>query len=205
MIPLLSAIDVNYSVFWITMKHIDRFVIATFLALVAPRYCQSGEVFRLFYRFGFGEGNIGDPDSTPSQSDIEGLICATNEFLSDSMQNYTKNDAIQIYATEISWGFDDWIYNGSEPEAPRNVPVIVNFTAVTATTDGTAVPSNNELWQGTKYFDYVSYLMNYIWKIEGQNFFTKARGLWYEPFISEPVAGSMAESSQCPGAPSVGK
>eukprot|EP00797_Seminavis_robusta_P010861 Sro1806_g298910.2 (723) ;mRNA; r:17242-19818 len=162
---------------------------------------QSEDVFRLFYRFGFKDGRIGDPGGAPSQNDVEGLMCATNEFLSDSIQNYTKNGNIQIFTTEIDWGFEDWIYNGSEPEAPRNVPVIVNFTTVVTTSDGSPAPTNDDLWQATKHFDYFSYIMNYLWTIPGQNFFSSARGLWYEPFIQPAVTGQIPQSSQCPGTP----
>lgn len=185
------------------MKHTVQLFAACLIALTTPSASQS-EVFRLFYRFGFGQGRIGDPDREPSQSDVEALICATNEFLSDSMRNYTKNQAVQIYANEIDWGFDDWIYNGSEPEAPRNVPVIVNFTAVVTTNDGSGVPSHSDMWEATKYFDYFSYVMNYVWNIPDQNFFTDARGMWYEPSIEPPVAGKLQESSRCPGAPATG-
>lgn len=174
-----------------------------FLAILFAAVHVDGQsdVFRLFYRYGFNQGRIGDPQGIPSQFDIEALMCATNDFMTAELQNYTKNNAVQVYATEISWGVQDWIYNGTEPEAPRNVPVTVNFTATVATSDGSDIPSNQNLWEATKYFNYFSYIMNYLWKIPGQNFFHNAQGMWYEPFIQGPVAGQLTESSQCPGAP----
>jgi hypothetical protein len=188
---------------WAMTKE-SRLSIVSLLVLAAIAEGQS-DVFRLFYRFGFDQGRVGDPKGAPSQNDIEGLMCATNEFLSESMQNYMENDAIQIYTAEINWGFEDWIYNGSEPEAPRNVPVVVNFTAVATTNDGSEVPSNDDLWEATKYFDYFAYIKNFVWNVEGQNFFKDTRGLWYEPFIEPSITGQMSESSKCPGAPKRGK
>ena len=181
-----------------------RLAILCLVVQAAVVECQSN-VFRLFYRFGFDQGRIGDPKGAPSRNEIESLMCATNEFLSESMQEYTENDAVQMYATEIDWGFEDWIYNGSEPEAPRNVPVIVNFTAVATTNDGSEVPNNDELWEATKYFDYFAYIKEYVWKIQGQNFFKDTRGLWYEPLIEPPVSGQIPESSLCPGVPPPGE
>ena len=173
----------------------------SFLFLLLATVDGQSDVFRLFYRYGFDEGRIGDPRGIPSQADVEAMICATNRFMTDELQNYTKNNAVQVFATEVSWDSQDWIYNGIEPEAPRNVPVIVNFTATVMTMDGSDTPSNQILWEATKYFDYFSYIMNYLWEIPGQNFFHEAQGIWYEPFIQYPVQGQIRESSKCPGAP----
>ena len=179
----------------------QRHLCLSFLVSLFAVVDGQSEVFRLFYRYGFGEGRIGDPQGSPSQADVEALICATNKFMTDELQNYTDNDAVQVFATEVSWDFQDWIYNGEEPEAPRNVPVIVNFTATVTTSDGSETPSNQKMWEATKYFNYFSYIMNYLWKIPGQNFFRDTQGMWYEPFIQEPVQGQIRESPQCPGAP----
>lgn len=176
-------------------RHLFLSLLVNLLAAVDSQ----SDVFRLFYRYGFGEGRIGDPRDTPSQADVEAMICATNRFMTDELQNYTKNNAVQVFATEVSWDFQDWIYNGTEPEAPKNVPVIVNFTATVVTMDDSDTPSHEKLWEATKYFDYFSYIMNYLWEIPGQNFFHEAQGLWYEPIIQEPVQGQIRESSKCPG------
>jgi hypothetical protein len=159
------------------------------------------EVFRLFFRYGFGKGTVEDPASQPSEEDIKGLLCATNDFFTDSMQNHTKSSSVEIHAVEIDWGFEDFMYIGGEPEAQapgKNVPVIVNWTARVTTTDGSTSPSNDDLWEATKYFDYFSYIQDYLWKIGGDNFFTSTRGLWYEPLILPPVTGKMADNSNCP-------
>jgi hypothetical protein len=180
-----------------------RYIIASLLCLRSP-VAANDHIFRLFFRYGFEDGKIGDPNGQPTEADIKGLMCATNRFLTESVENYTKKEGVEMIATEINWGFEDWIYNGSEPEAPRNVPVIVNFTAMPYPSEGGTPPTNNELWEMTKYFDYFSYIMDYLWKIEGDNFFKSTRGLWYEPFIESPVTGQMPQNSECP-APETGK
>jgi hypothetical protein len=180
-----------------------RHIIASLLWLLSP-VAANDKIFRLFFRYGFEDGQIGDPNGKPTEADIKGLMCATNKFLTESVENYTKKEGVEIMATEINWGFEDWIYNGSEPEAPRNVPVIVNFTAMPYPSEGETPPTNSELWEMTKYFDYFSYIMDYLWKIEGDNFFKSTRGLWYEPFIEPPVTGQMPQNSECP-APETGK
>ena len=200
----MDGIDTVYDLVKSPRKTMMKRTAATLVALcllVAPAAGQS-KIFRFFVRYGFGQGTMDDPNSEPSQSDIEGLMCATNEFLTDSIQNHMKLNAIQIYATEIDWGFEDHMYIGGEPEAQdpgKNVPVIVNFTATVTTTDDSTPPSNDDMWEATKYFDYFSYIQDYIWKIEGNNFFTSTRGLWYEPLVLPPVQGKLAESSLCPG------
>lgn len=161
-------------------------------------------VFRFFMRFGFGDGQIGDPAQQPTEEDVKGLMCKANEFFTESIQNYTDNTEVEFFATEISYDFDDWIYNGTEPEAPRNVPVIVNFTAKLVTKDGSEPPTNQELWEGTKYFEYYTFIMQHMWQIEGDNFFKNARGLWYEPFIQPAVQGDIADNDQCPS-PATGR
>jgi len=170
-------------------------------ALLAASTTAQSEVFRMFFRYGFGHGKIGDPTGLPSKDDVEGLICATSDFLSISMQNYTHNPAVRVTATEIDWGFDDWIYNGSEPGAPRNVPVVVNFTTVLSTIDESVVPSHQDFWEATKYFDYFHYMANYVWKIPERNFFLDTKGMWYQPFIQSSVSGMLSESPLCPGIP----
>ena len=189
-----------------TMKGLPRSLVVLASVLLCNLIVSSSvgvvkaneEVFRMFFRYGFDQGQIGDPDGQPSENDIKALICATNDFLTESLQNYTKKDTVEVKAVEIDWGFDDWIYNGSEPEAPRNVPVIVNFTTQVYDTEGGTPPTNQELWEATKYFDYFGYIMNYLWTIPQPNFFTDTRGLWYEPFIQPPVTGKMAQNDQCP-------
>jgi hypothetical protein len=185
------------------MVNVLRRIIASVLFLHSPVAAQD-KIFRLFFRYGFEDGRIGDPNGKPTDEDIKGLLCATNKFLTESVANYTKKEGVDMIATEINWGFEDWIYNGSEPEAPRNVPVIVNFTAMPYSSDGSTPPTNSELWEMTKYFDYFSYILDYLHQIEGNNFFKNTRGLWYEPFIEPPVTGQMPQNTMCP-APETGK
>ena len=71
-------------------------------------------VCRLSLRYGFGDGQIGDPDGEPTEEDVKALMCKTNEFFTESIQNYTEKPEVEFYATEISYGFEDWIYNGTE-------------------------------------------------------------------------------------------
>jgi len=183
-----------------TISHSLTIVALLCLAVTASAQTTSDtdEIFRMFFRYGFDNGKIGDPDGQPTEADVKGLMCATNEFLTNSLQNYTKSDVVNVNAVQINWSYEDFIYNGSEPEAPRNVPVIVNFTAQITTADYSTPPTNQMLWEATKYFDYISYIQDYIWKIPNQNFFTEARGLWYEPFIQGPVTGQLADNDQCP-------
>ncbi|CAB9526302.1 expressed unknown protein [Seminavis robusta] len=180
------------------MVNASQQIVVAFFWLLIQSTVASEDVFRLFFRYGFGDGQIGDPNSEPTEEDIKGLMCVTNKFLTDSLTNYTKNQGMEIFATEIDWGFEDWIYNGTEPEAPRNVPVIVNFTATVDTPEGMTPPTNQELWDATKYFDYFGYIMDYIWNIEGENFFKNTRGLWYEPEIIPPLSGQIPQNTDCP-------
>ena len=178
-------------------KHLQQLLVA--LLCMAFPASASDDIFRMFFRYGFEQGQIGEPAGEPTEQDVKGLMCVTSEFLTNALQNYTKSDKVEVNAVQIDWDFENWIYNGSEPEAPRNVPVIVNFTAQVTTTDSSAPPDNQILWEATKYFDYFSYIQDYIWKIPGQNFFTEARGLWYEPFIQGPVTNAkMPNNDQCP-------
>lgn len=180
------------------MMSATRRTLIVCLCLAPPVSIAAEDIFRLFFRYGFGDGQIGDPSSPPSEADVKGLMCATNQFFTHALQNSTKSDQVEFFATDITWGFEDWIYNGTEPEAPRNVPVIVNFTAKVLASDGSPLPTNQDLWEDTKYFEYFSYIQHYIWEIEGENFFKSTRGLWYEPFIQEPEQGQIADNDMCP-------
>lgn len=179
------------------MKSFQQQLVVALLAMPVAA-AQGSDVFRMFFRYGFEQGELGDPKGQPTEADVKGLMCATNDFLTNALQNYTKSDNVEVNAVNIDWDFENWVYNGSEPEAPRNVPVIVNFTTQVTTTDSSTPPTNQVLWEATKYFDYFSYIQDYIWKIPNDNFFTEARGLWYEPFIQEPVQGKLADNDQCP-------
>lgn len=156
------------------------------------------DVFRLFFRYGFADGQIGQPGAEPTEADIKGLMCATNSFFTDALQNATNSDKVEVFATDITWDYEDWIYEGEEPEAPRNVPVIVNFTAKVMTSDGSPAPTNQDLWEETKYFEYFTYIRSYIWQIQGDNFFKGIRGLWYEPLIQAPEQGQIPDNDMCP-------
>lgn len=184
------------------------------LAVLALQVQAQTREFRLFYRFGFNEGRIGDPDGTPNRDDVAQLMCTTADFLTEELQKFTNNDKARVTTSDIDWGFDDWIYNGTEPEAPKNVPVIVNFTAMATTTDGSRLSPDfadtqdgtlNLLWEATKHFDYFSYIMEYVWQIDApgntENFFKPTRGMWYEPYRMDPAMRSnamMASSPNCP-------
>jgi len=182
------------------MKDFRQLVVAYCLLCNAflPVIKANEEIFRMFFRYGFEQGEAGEPSGQPTEQDIKGLICATNDFLTDSLKNYTKKDNVEVSAIEIDWGYEQFVYEGSEPEAPRNVPVEVNFTTVITATDGGEAPSNQEMWEATKYFDYFAYIKEHLWKIPSENFFKETRGLWYEPFIQEPVTGKMPQNSECP-------
>lgn len=176
-----------------------RLLLASMMCLASPwMSLAEEEVFRFFFRYGFGDGQVGDPDSQPTEDDVKGLMCATNDFFTDALKNSTNNDSVEFYATEITYGFEKYIYEGSEPEAPRNVPVEVKFTAKIVTTDGSTPPTLEDFWEDTKYYEYFSYIRNYIWKIEGSNFFKDTRGLWYEPFIQDPEEGQIKDNDKCP-------
>lgn len=187
------------------MTNIQNLLVAALLSLAIPTAAQVDEVFRLFFRYGFDQGLVHDQYMEPTKGDIEGLLCATNDFLTTQLRDYKEDYSLYVYSHEIDWGFDHWIYNGSEPEAPKNVPVMVNFTISVTSDSGGITPTNSELWEATKWFDYMSYIQDYLWTIDGNNYFRDTRGLWYEPFIVSPVTNTMMdENDQCP-APSIGK
>ena len=160
------------------------------------------QYFRMYTRFGFEDGQMGDPAGEPTEDDVKGMLCTTNEFMTQALADYTKEAELKIYTVDVSYGKEAYMYEGSEPEAPRNVPIMVNYTMVVYMPGMVDFAYNDqELWEATKYFDYFKYIQEYLWKLPEGNFFKDARGFWYTPeVVSEDPASGAAfhENSMCP-------
>ncbi|CAB9504379.1 beta-induced protein ig-h3 [Seminavis robusta] len=130
------------------------------------------------------------------KDDIDGVICQTQYWLSQLMQNATGSKSVYVQATEIDWGH----YKEADE------PLHLNFTAqledaASETDDVDWLDSQQILNEVERLGEegWKRYLVDYVWKAEplGQNVFANANQVFYDLLMREPVQGTL-EEAECP-------
>jgi hypothetical protein len=126
-------------------------------------------------------------EKEPTQAEIEAMMCKTNEFFMKTLKNWTKNEMIDVEATNINWEWD--------PKAA--LPSIVEFFADATNPDGSHIAAI-DVFQAMEQVDVKAFVQDYIWQSEPlkENEFYQTEDIFF--------AGSYSGSSN-PPAPHVGK
>jgi hypothetical protein len=149
---------------------------------------------RFAFEYGLPEGR------SVGQSEVESLICRTQEYLTEMLNNEFQDSSLNVKATGIKWEFAK-----GDP-----LPVKVRFTATTtATSNETTVPSPEEIKDSLVGLDMGAYLANYVKATECPTGFSEATEVAYEVNLTPEVNGDMTEAScrstcaptQTPGTP----
>ena len=135
--------------------------------------------------FGFFDGQAREP----TLAEVESLICETNLYFQNRLQQSTGDYSLMAYAQHIDWVFS--------PDCPG--PVTVTFELVGIFGDGQQVPSNY-IFQTLKLGDedMRDYLQNYVWESPpvGTNVFSSTNTMTLEDMLGEqiPVPGQLAQA-----------
>jgi hypothetical protein len=91
----------------------------------------------------------------PDQPEIEAMMCQTNAFFLKTLKNWTKNDSIDVYATNINWAYE-----------PKNaLPSLVEFFAKATYPDGSHVPAI-DVFEAMEQVNVKAFVQEYIWQSE---------------------------------------
>ena len=150
------------------------------------------EIVRWSFRFGFFDNDWGQANII--QDDVEGVICQTQYFLSELVQNATATKTIHAKATEIDWGyFED-----------QDLPAQINFTLeflgdlepenVTWINE-VVIPEMEELGQ----LGLQNFITNWVWMAEplGINVFAHTDQMAFDGVVQGHVEGALQEV-ECP-------
>lgn len=154
----------------------------------------SGTIVRFNFRFGFFEDGQ-TPDADIMKEDIEGVLCQTQYFLSQIVQNATDSKSIHAKATQIDWGF----YDG------QDLPAHINFTVeyTDASVEGDVNWIDDQIlieeMEGLSSQGLQDYITKFVWMSEpqGLNFFTNANRMAFDGLEQQPVTGQL-EEAECP-------
>lgn len=166
------------------------------------------EIVRFNFRFAFF-----DDDQTPlsdvMKDDVEGVLCQTQYFLSQLVQNATQTKSVHAKATEINWGF----YEGAD--MPMHINFTVEFTDAMVEGDVNDIDDSILIEQMEKLEKpgLEKFITDWVWKSDPQksapdrndgNFFHNANRMEFDGIKQAPVRGQL-EEAECPetGAPTM--
>jgi hypothetical protein len=147
---------------------------------------------RFAFEYGLPQGRF------VGQSEVEALMCRTQEYLTEMLYNEFQDSSLTVKATSIKWEFAK-----DDP-----LPVKVGFTAM-ATSNETTMPSPEEIRDSLSGLDMGTYLTNYVKATECPTGFSEATEVAYEVNLTPEVDGDVAEATcqstcaptQTPGTP----
>lgn len=115
----------------------------------------SQQVMNLDFRYDFFENE--DPQRDPTDGELSALMCATQRFLSQVVQQSTNNTAVTMEAKDIGYTRGTGV-NGTE----FHVTFWGNFSSA----DGTPLPPDSAILEAFKItnpvFNATSYIVNYV-------------------------------------------
>ena len=171
--------------------------------LSTPAHAQSietnppDEIVRFNFRFG-----LFDDEQTPNteviRTDVESVICQTQYFMSQLVQNATESQSIHAKATEIDWAF----YRSHE------LPIYLNFTVLFMEpgkgTDVNWVDEEILIAEMEKMGQegLQRYITDWVWKAEplGDNLFTNVNRMAFDGVKQAFVEGTL-DNAECPETP----
>jgi len=169
-------------------------LLGSLLLLTPTITAQSGNIVRFNFRFGFF-----DDDQTPladiMKEDVEGVLCQTQYFLSQIVQNATDSKSVHAKATQVDWGY----YEG------QDLPAHINFTVEysDSTIEGDVNWIDDQIliteMEGLSSEGLQDYITKWVWESEPKklNFFTNANRMAFDGLEQAPVTGQL-EEAECP-------
>jgi hypothetical protein len=153
------------------------------------------EIVRFSFRFGFFKDDL-TPLSEVIKEDVEGVICQTQYFLSQLVQNASGSKSVHAKATEIDWGYF------KDQDLPAHLNFTVEFTdAVLAEGDVNWVEDQILITEMEKLetSGLQKFITEWVWDAEpkGLNFFVNANRMSFDGIKQARVEGNLQEA-ECP-------
>lgn len=111
----------------------------------------------------------------PTQEEIDGVIAETNRFYTDILSAaYPNLDSFEAIFVEDSFN------------AGNDLPIRIDFDANAFFTDGTDIPSAQDVFAVLEGADYQNYITNYVWNSEpvGSTIFFETQEVAYEARVT---------------------
>lgn len=153
------------------------------------------EVVRFAFKFGFFDDGL-TPLTEVVKDDIEGVLCQTQYFLSELVQNATNSKSVHAQATNINWGYYE----------TDDLPAHINFTVefsdalveegdVNWIDDQVLIDEMEAMGEaGLQHF-----ITNWVWNSEPNpgNFFANANKLSFDGIKRTRIKGDIPNAN-CP-------
>lgn len=154
------------------------------------------KIIRWNFRYGFFEDDETPDTEIIKLEDANGVMCQTQYFLSQLVQNATDTKSVHARTTEIDWGY----YEGQDLPGHINFTVEFDDAAVEGDVnwvDDTILVNQMQQLDSQSLQDYI---VRWVWKAEpiGLNFFFNANRMAFD--TSEelaPIRGRLKEA-ECP-------
>jgi len=136
----------------------------------------------------------------PSDSDIESLVCQTNEFLKDKLQEHLNDDSIEAKAVNIDWTL-------RETSTP---PLLLTFQVEANDGNGSPVAAD-KVYQALKLSEQeiADYVETFVWNTSStgttnETVFANVDEVSFQSNLGSPSGSGKLAEAQCPGVPSTG-
>ena len=141
---------------------------------------ENGDLTTIHIELGFFDGEYSDPD----EAEVEALVCRTNAFLEEKIDEYAGDANIEVHATNI-----DWI--------PGE-----NFSlafAVQATSENGLPMATNEVYDALKLSDsdMQDYLVSYVIEPSSNDVFSQANEIFIKVNMGATLPQGRLEKAEC--------
>lgn len=119
------------------------------------------------------------------QADVESLLCRTQDYLANTLNDEFLEANLKVKATGIIWSF----VQGDD------MAVKVNFTASVTASNGTEVPEAKDIKDATSNLDMGAYLTEYVQQSECPTAFSQATKAAYENMLTPEIKGDLEEAT----------
>ena len=165
------------------------------LATLCVRAQDDLQVVRFAFKFGFFKDEL-TPLTEVVKADVEGVLCQTQYFLSQLVQNATDSKSVHAQATNINWGYFE------KDELPAHINFTVEFTDAVLQEDDVNWVDDQILIDEMEAMGEAGlqrFITNWVWNAEpvGLNFFANANKMSFDGIKRARIKGDIP-NAECP-------